>query len=198
MKQNKQDYPEDWLAARQYALDCVLRYEEEWKKQKLTRFCGVNSMMDVTVRRFCRALAGWSVEEHLQKINKQFTVRGVPVSIENLLNQIRTKRKPGPLLEFVSKVLDQGVEPVRQEYPDRTYYNHCAALRLLGFDVSMLEAKYDSPFGQVVDLSHWISSDRFCTDFDFEQIGDDPLFTFVINEYKNLMESGFDTYYKSV
>jgi hypothetical protein len=198
MKHNKQDYSEDWLQARQYGLDCILRYEEEWKKQKLTRFCGVNSMMDVTVRRFSQALAKWSVEEHLQKINKQFTVRGVPVSVEDLIKKIRTKRKPGPLLDFISKVLDQGIEPVRQEYPDRTFYNHCAALRQLGFDVSMLEAKYDSPFGQIVDLSTWVSADRFCTDFDFEKIGDDPLFTLVTNQYESLMESGNDTYYKAI
>lgn len=198
MAYNKKDYPQDWLEARKYALESVLRYEEEWKKKKLTRFCGVNSMFDVTVSRFCKALSKWSVEEHLQKINRQFTVRGLPVSVEQLLQSIKTKRKPEPLIKFVSKVLDQGIEPVRQEYPKATYYKHVASLRRLGFDVSQLEAKYDSPFAQVVDLSHWISPDRFCTDFDFEKIGEDPLFTIVTKYYEFIVNSGFDDYYKAI
>lgn len=190
MKKHSRDYPEQWVEKRQFALDCVLRYEEEWRGKKLSQFCRVDTMGQVTVGQFLARVDTWSVEEHFDSIQKLFTVRALGVSLADCWAILDKFRKPKPYREFIHLVADQGLEFARKSLSTAKFYRICAKLRSVGIEPQMIESQYDSAWALQADLTQFISLENLATAFDHEEIPGDFLTGRVRGAYHNFFNWG--------
>jgi hypothetical protein len=165
------EYPEKWLENRLYNLNCVLRFEEEWRGKQLQRFVGATAeksiskpigykqtkqdynqnffkkggmVEQVTVSAFLARLHTYTVSDHLDFIGSKFTKRSPADGIEQVFDKIRsTLRKPKSTLDFVIAILDKGYTRVKKETKESTFYYRKKVLEDLGYDVAFFDTHFD-------------------------------------------------------
>lgn len=172
-------YPDGWLEARLWSLSCILRYEEEWRGKQLIRFCGVETLDQVTAGLLLsRLVSRFPVEDHILKIQNQFTARGPIVSMRQALNQAEQLRgrSRGPAVRFLLAIDERGLEPVRQKMSSSAYQRVMSNLRRVGVEPATVENRWDKRWEPPVDISQWVTIENLCHEFDGEDILEDPLY----------------------
>lgn len=219
-KKNGSRYDEDWLKARLFSLNKILRFEDEWRDKTLLRFCGIGTERNVgterkfveraklgeterrqvvdrtefskrdlislvTVSRFIKSLEKWTVKEHFQFIQDNFTARSPADSLQEVRKQIRRLRRRVEMEDFLDAVLSRGLSQVKSEMPNSTFHKKKADFKKLGYPIDFFDSFFDpenivgSPDlrrFQTVDISQYINYENLCRDFDCENISYDPIF----------------------
>lgn len=217
-KAPRSHYDEAWLDKRMYPLNCILRFEEEWRGKQLIQFCGIRNIKDVgknklsrsnyfgsdlkgegnskdfqktslinqvTVSKFLARLSKFSVNEHLQFVQSNFTNRSPADGLETARNIIRAQRRSEETLYFLDAVLSRGLSNVKKDYPKSTFYACKKRMEELGLPIEYFDTFYDDDavdeFGKMkrwnpVDISNYINPDNFCSRFNKEDISEDPIY----------------------
>ncbi len=219
-KKNNSRYDEDWLRARLFSLNKILRFEDEWRDKTLLKFCGIGTernvgnlrqeraraklgdavrgqivdrtefskrdlISQVTVSRFVKSLEKWTVNEHFQFIQDNFTARSPADSLVEVRQVLRRLKRRVEKENFLDAVLSRGLSQVKSEMAPRTFQNNKKYFEKMGYPIDFFDSFFDpenivgSPDlrrFQTVDISPYINYSNLCRDFDCENISYDPIF----------------------
>lgn len=172
-------YPDGWLEAREYALGCVLRYEEEWRGMQLVRFCAVERADQVTAGLLLDKLHQKKpVLAHIAEIQSMFTARGPVMSLCEALDRVDglANRSKQSARQFVKLVDKFGLAHVKDLLPVTSFHRTIRNLRKVEVHPEHLETLYDWHWQEPIDITKFVNTSNFCTDFDNEDICVDPLY----------------------
>jgi len=218
-KKNGSRYDEDWLKARLFSLNRILRFEDEWRDKTLLKFCRIGTernvgqerkfveraklgetqrrqvvdrtefskrdlISQVTVSRFVKSLEKWTIKQHFDFIQDNFTARSPADSLEDVRKQLKRLRRRAEMEDFLDAVLSRGLTQVKSEMPKTTFYKKKADFKKLGYPIDFFDSFFDdeNTVGsnlrkfQTVDISRYIKYENLCRDFDCENISYDPIF----------------------